>query len=85
VRNLYSSAVDWAYKTSSICTKGDRFVAVKVPGNREDGDNYIIISFPIYCVGDQIKADETGRAGQVARRHRRAMQTQFKSDNLNSI
>jgi len=45
--------------------KGDRFAAVKVPGNRGDGENHIIVPFPIYCVADQIKAGETGGASST--------------------
>ena len=45
--------------------KGYRVVAVKVPGNREYGENYVIVLFPIYCGGDQIKADETGGASST--------------------
>jgi hypothetical protein len=44
---------------------GARFVAVKVPGNREDGENYVILPFPFYCLGDKIKEDETGGASST--------------------
>jgi hypothetical protein len=56
--------------------KGDRFVAVKVPGNRDDGENYIIVPFPIYCVGDQIKADETGGASSTQTQTRNTYKTE---------
>jgi hypothetical protein len=50
--------------------KGAQFVVVKVTGNREDGENYIIVTFPIYCVGDQIKAGETGGASSTKTQRR---------------
>jgi hypothetical protein len=45
--------------------KGDRLASVKVTGKRGDGENHIILPFSIYCVGDQIKVDETGGASST--------------------